>query len=64
MGSWPKHETTDGVLSIVWRIVFILMTENSAFTVRAEDEGQTARILVRAEKRDMANIIGRYANSV
>jgi len=33
--------------------------ENGVFTVRAEHEGETTRILVRAEKRDMVKIIGR-----
>jgi predicted RNA-binding protein YlqC (UPF0109 family) len=50
---------TDAILSIVWRVAFVLLDPSRTFTLEAHAEVNSTTIKLRVAQKDIGKIIGR-----
>ena len=53
------EQTTDVVVSIVWRLVFVLLDPHCRFTVGAVPGPDSTTIVVRVAQKDLGKVIGK-----
>jgi predicted RNA-binding protein YlqC (UPF0109 family) len=67
MKTHSPSAATDAILSVVWRVAFVLLDPSRPFTVEATAEADSTTIMLRVAQKDIGKIIGkqgRIAHSI